>query len=43
MFIRVFIVDAEEAMRMLVRLTLERTEDIEVVGEAASGPEFLYQ
>src|SRR5688500_12799911 len=41
MSIRVLLVDDEPDMRMLVRLTLERTEDIEVVGEAASGTEAI--
>lgn len=41
MSIRVLLVDDEPDMRMLVRLTLERTEDIEVVGEAASGLEAI--
>jgi CheY-like chemotaxis protein len=37
--IRVLLVDDEPDMRMLVRLMLERTEDIDVVAEAASGEE----
>ena len=37
--IRVLLVDDEPDMRMLVRLMLERTVDIDVVGEAASGEE----
>ena len=41
MSIRVLLVDDEPDMRVLVRLTLERTEDIEVVGEAASGLEAI--
>lgn len=41
MSIRVLLVDDEPDMRMLVRLTLERTEDIEVVGEASSGAEAI--
>ena len=41
MSIRVLLVDDEPDMRMLVRLTLERTEDIEVVGEAESGLEAI--
>ena len=41
MAIRVLLVDDEPDMRMLVRLTLDRTEDIEVVGEAASGNEAI--
>ena len=41
MSIRVLLVDDEPDMRMLVRLTLERTDDIEVVGEAASGLEAI--
>ena len=41
MAIRVLLVDDEPDMRMLVRLMLERTGDIEVVGEAASGEEAL--
>ena len=43
MSIRVLLVDDEPDMRMLVRLTLERTDDIEVVGEAASGLEAIDQ
>jgi DNA-binding NarL/FixJ family response regulator len=43
MSIRVFLVDDEPDMRMLVRLTLDRTEDIEVVGEASSGTDALEQ
>ena len=43
MSIRVLLVDDEPDMRMLVRLTLERTDDIEVVGEAPSGLEALEQ
>ena len=43
MSIRVLLVDDEPDMRMLVRLTLERTDDIEVVGEAASGLEAIEQ
>jgi CheY-like chemotaxis protein len=39
--IRVLLVDDEPDMRMLVRLMLERTDDIEVVGEAATGEEAL--
>ena len=41
MAIRVILVDDEPDMRMLVRIMLERTDDIEVVGEAASGEEAL--
>ena len=37
--IRVLLVDDEPDMRMLVRLMLERTADIDVIGEAASGEE----
>jgi DNA-binding NarL/FixJ family response regulator len=37
--IRVLLVDDEPDMRMLVRLMLERTTDIDVVGEASSGEE----
>src|SRR6476469_6863824 len=37
--IRVLLVDDEPDMRMLVRLMLERAEDIDVVAEAASGEE----
>ena len=43
MSIRVLLVDDEPDMRMLVRLTLDRTEDIEVVGEASSGVEAIDQ
>jgi DNA-binding NarL/FixJ family response regulator len=43
MSIRVLLVDDEPDMRMLVRLTLDRTEDIEVVGEASSGLEAISQ
>ena len=43
MSIRVLLVDDEPDMRMLVRLTLDRTDDIEVVGEAASGLEAIEQ
>ena len=43
MAIRVLLVDDEPDMRMLVRLMLERTADIEVVGEAASGEEAVSQ
>lgn len=43
MSIRVLLVDDEPDMRMLVRLTLDRTEDIEVVGEAASGLDAIAQ
>ena len=41
--IRVLLVDDEPDMRMLVRLMLERTKDIDVVGEAASGEEAVSQ
>jgi CheY-like chemotaxis protein len=41
--IRVLLVDDEPDMRMLVRLMLERTGDIDVVGEAASGEEAVDQ
>ena len=41
MSIRVLLVDDEPDMRVLVRLTLERTGDIEVVGEAESGAEAI--
>ena len=41
--IRVLLVDDEPDMRMLVRLMLERTADIDVVGEAASGEEAVSQ
>jgi CheY-like chemotaxis protein len=41
--IRVLLVDDEPDMRMLVRLMLERTKDIDVVGEAASGEEAVAQ
>jgi CheY-like chemotaxis protein len=37
--IRVLLVDDEPDMRMLVRLLLDKTEDIDVVGEATSGEE----
>ena len=43
MAIRLLLVDDEPDMRMLLRLTLDRSEDIEVVGEAASGAEALEQ
>lgn len=43
MSIRVLLVDDEPDMRMLVRLTLERTDDIEVVGEAATGADAIEQ
>lgn len=43
MSIRVLLVDDEPDMRMLVRLTLERTDDIAVIGEAASGAEAVDQ
>ena len=43
MSIRVLLVDDEPDMRMLVRLNLERAEDIEVVGEASSGLEAIDQ
>jgi DNA-binding NarL/FixJ family response regulator len=43
MAIRVLLVDDEPDMRMLVRLTLDRTDDIEVVGEASSGLEAIEQ
>ena len=43
MSIRVLLVDDEPDMRMLLRLTLDRTEDIDVVGEAASGLEAIDQ
>ena len=43
MGIRVLLVDDEPDMRMLVRLTLDRTPDLEVVGEAASGQEAVDQ
>lgn len=41
MSIRVLLVDDEPDMRMLVRLTLERTEGIEVVAEVDSGAEAI--
>jgi two-component system, NarL family, nitrate/nitrite response regulator NarL len=41
--IRVLLVDDEPDMRMLVRLMLERTADIDVIGEAASGEEAVDQ
>jgi DNA-binding NarL/FixJ family response regulator len=41
--IRVLLVDDEPDMRMLVRLMLERTADIDVIGEAASGEEAVAQ
>src|SRR5688572_17670283 len=41
--IRVLLVDDEPDMRMLVRLMLERTSDIDVIGEAASGEEAVSQ
>lgn len=43
MSIRVLLVDDEPDMRMLLRLMLERTEDIEVVGEASSGLDAIEQ
>ena len=43
MSIRVLLVDDEPDMRMLLRLTLERTGDIEIVGEASSGVEAIAQ
>jgi CheY-like chemotaxis protein len=41
--IRVLLVDDEPDMRMLVRLMLERTADIDVIGEAASGEDAVTQ
>jgi CheY-like chemotaxis protein len=41
--IRVLLVDDEPDMRMLVRLMLERTSDIDVVGEATSGEQAVSQ
>ena len=43
MAIRVLLVDDEPDIRMLVRLMLERTKDIEVVGEAATGEDAIVQ
>jgi CheY-like chemotaxis protein len=43
MAIRVLLVDDEPDIRMLVRLMLERTKDIDVVGEAATGEDALVQ